>query len=588
MRIDTFLNIFYKGSSAVNKAKADMQKMDESSSQMGSSVSRNLGKVGLAVGAAVGALWGMSEAVRQTWETLGEGAALLTAQKNFENLSASFGINSVKLRRELDQLSGGMMSNAQEVALATQLMNLKLATSEESIARLTNVAGRLGWGMDEMTLTIANQSVKRLDALGLAIEDVVPKVKAFESAGMSASEAWALALTEAGEEKMALLGDVADTAEGKMKLLENAIVDIGDALKITFAESIHEQFLGGINGEEFTQMVKELSWLLSEGLSSGMQVLMNTIGLIKEAGMYTAAWADVLERLLKGEFKGGGFVEGFKGFMAELQQATQNTQVEINTAKIEQDAAKQAERIKDTYSKRMSGIAVQYGVELEGGVQFDKDNFQTMLEDISKAKGAMDVASQVIFSGTDDVQKILEAEIAMGRITSEQGKQIAAQVKTNELAEETAQAYLENEINAGQLAENLEWVNEEMDAILEGAISLEEVLSRVAEIQLPGTNFNSSAWRGDTAPNVLPDPNGPDPHMATGGGYTGFGPVIVGEEGIEMVIPPQSSEVIPNERVGMGDNYSFTIVVTPDNQADFVPAVQDAVLGAVQRIKGGF
>jgi len=189
-------------------------------------------KVGAAMGAASLAFVGIQRAVQGAWDVLQDGAALELANSRFENLAASIGTTAGALKGDMSEATQGMMSNAQMVASASDIISLGLAGSGEEVVRLSSLVGQLGWDMQTLTLTMANDSMLRLDALGLSMTDVKERMEALKAAGMDADKAFDLAVIEAGEAKIQLLGSAAETSAGKMQKATASISNLTDALKI--------------------------------------------------------------------------------------------------------------------------------------------------------------------------------------------------------------------------------------------------------------------------------------------------------------------------------------------------------------------
>ena len=242
-------------------------------------------KIGAALGGVGLAFAGIERAASAAWQTLGDGAALELAQSRFENLAASIGTTADALKGDMAEATQGMMSNAQMVAAASDIISLGLADSGEEVVRLSNLVGQLGWDMQVLTLTMANDSMLRLDALGLSMENVAEKAAALEAAGMSASEAFDLAVIEAGEEKLALLGSAAETSAGKMQQLAAMWGNAVDAFKVNFADAVTDQLsaiTGAINAnapgfeqgmaELGTQAGNVLGEALVEAAAGGMNI----------------------------------------------------------------------------------------------------------------------------------------------------------------------------------------------------------------------------------------------------------------------------------------------------------------------------
>lgn len=165
-----------------------------------------LGKLGMsalginsAMQVASAAMNAFTGTVQGAWRALGEGAALTTAQGNFDRLAESIGTTSDALRNDLTAATQGMVSQAQLMASASELMALGLTRTHDQTVRLGSVAGQLGWNMQHLILELNNMSGLRLDALGLELDKVKAKAKEFEAAGMSAKEAYAEAVITMGE-----------------------------------------------------------------------------------------------------------------------------------------------------------------------------------------------------------------------------------------------------------------------------------------------------------------------------------------------------------------------------------------------------
>ena len=181
---------------------------------------------------------------------LSEGAALSAARDKFDNLAASINTTGDALLGVMREATSGMMTDAELVASATDLMSLGLAKNEDQVKRLSSVIGTLGWDMQQVVLTMANNSTMRLDALGLSMESVTGRAKELKDAGMSMDEAFDLAVLEAGEAKIALLGNTADTTAGKIQQMGVMVENAGDQFKVAFAEGMAESIGAALESAE--------------------------------------------------------------------------------------------------------------------------------------------------------------------------------------------------------------------------------------------------------------------------------------------------------------------------------------------------
>ena len=230
------LDAAWRGKSSVQKANNALKRL-----------AANAGKVNIdfkkmAIGATV-AFAAVGAAAVIAWKTIGEGAALLQARDQFERLTVSIDSTADAMLGKLRAATNGMISDAELIAGAGQIISLGLADTEDSVIRLSTLVGKLGWDMQQVILTFANNSVMRLDSLGLSVEDVNSKMKDLEAQGYSTDKAFDMAVILAGEEKLALLGDTADTTAGKLQM----IITVGENAKSAFAESFATELAGQLD-----------------------------------------------------------------------------------------------------------------------------------------------------------------------------------------------------------------------------------------------------------------------------------------------------------------------------------------------------
>lgn len=191
---------------------------------------------GLARGAARFALDELGTAARAAWAALNEGAALELTERRFESLAASIGTSAAALDSQMASASAGMMNHAERMAAAGDIIQLGLADSGDEVARMAALISQLGWNANALNSILADDSVDGLNALGLSVDAVSAKMETYRAAGVAAGEAFDLAVIEAGEEQVALLGDTADTTAGKVAQLTSKWADLSNGFKAGFAE----------------------------------------------------------------------------------------------------------------------------------------------------------------------------------------------------------------------------------------------------------------------------------------------------------------------------------------------------------------
>ena len=230
-----------QASGDLSKVKADVKSVGDAGTQAKGGVegfSAGLGSVLSKAALVAGAVAGVTAALKEVYDTAKEGAELEYARTRFDNLSESIGTVSDALLGDLKDATSGMMSDAELVAGAADFMALGLAKSHDEVVRLTSVAGALGMNMNQLVLTLTNQTTMRFDALGVSVDGFDAKVKALEASGLSANEAFTEAFLQQAEEQIEKVGAKAETSAGQVQIMESAFKNLGDAIKLTMADAM--------------------------------------------------------------------------------------------------------------------------------------------------------------------------------------------------------------------------------------------------------------------------------------------------------------------------------------------------------------
>jgi hypothetical protein len=208
----------------------------------------------------------------EVWQTVGEGAQLELAETRFEKLAGSINTTSDSILTKFAAATGGMMSNAEMVSSASQIISLGLAGNETDVVRLGNVVGQLGLDMQQVIMTFANDSKMRLDALGLSVTDVEARTKGYTDQGIAASKAFDMAVLDALEAKLELIGSAAGTTAGSMQQLEASWTNITDTGKQWMAMRLSGPIVG----------LSESMGAASEASDKGHSSFRNTLVVLNE------------------------------------------------------------------------------------------------------------------------------------------------------------------------------------------------------------------------------------------------------------------------------------------------------------------
>jgi hypothetical protein len=108
--------------------------------------------------------------LKKAFEFGKEQAMVEFTQKKFDRLSESIGTTADVLMNDLKRATGGLVSDMELMESATNFMTLGLVKTHDEAVRLTSVAGQLGMNMNQLVLTLTNQTTMRFDALGVAVD----------------------------------------------------------------------------------------------------------------------------------------------------------------------------------------------------------------------------------------------------------------------------------------------------------------------------------------------------------------------------------------------------------------------------------
>jgi hypothetical protein len=236
-KLQIILDAEWRGKQAVKQADSDVDRLDKGVQK----AQAGWQKFAVGAGVAVGALAAVGVAAKVAFEELQRGAALDLAIGQFDKLTESIGSSADAMEKQLQFAGKGMVSNANLIAGANEIMAGKLAKTESGVVRLSAAAGALNVDMGLLAQTINNQSILRLDNMGVAAEDVVPKFNALKAAGIGVKDAFTQALTEALEAKVELLGEASETTAGKIQIMQTAWENARDAFSLGVVEGAADE-----------------------------------------------------------------------------------------------------------------------------------------------------------------------------------------------------------------------------------------------------------------------------------------------------------------------------------------------------------
>lgn len=475
---------------------------------------KNLDKILTTVGAVTGAVVAFGFAAKKAFEIGEEGAELQLTEKRFDRLSKTIGTTAAILKRDLQVAMGGIVSQTEAMALGTDLLSLGLVKSTEEATRMAAVVGQLGMDMNQLVLTLTNQTTMRFDALGVSVDGFKEKVKELEDSGKSANEAFKLAFLAQAEDQVEKVGDVAKTSAGEFKQMRAAWKDWIDDIKkgvadvlvpsITVANDRRDAFKA-VEEAVRAKMITE-----EEGFGLNARIANSETDLIR----LTEQLTDELEAYRQVITETSPEVQR----LVDLEDAHVRSLVLI--AEASEDAKEETGKFLDTIDRNIASPVTNLIKDLEwlqatgGGPE---KAFELLKAAAEKAAGAGD---------TDGVGAIIgkSRELDMA-ILDVQGKM--ENLYPNEIAQ--------------NIQRDLGIPFSEAKAFVTGTGSLEEALSRLSETQWQIDIVYNVTTKG-RAPSGAPGvPSFPDVLSGSQGiGHAAGGPLgpinLVGERGAEMII----------------------------------------------------
>lgn len=235
-RVRYILEVDYAGESVVVRAADDLRQVDDAAREAGeglqqagdgfSKLQANIVTAQAALGVAEQAFAAVQGAAQLAWDTLSEGAALADARGDFADLAAEIGSTADAMQGELMAAAGGLKTSAELIGESSELMGLGLGLTKEQIVDLSLVAAELELDMGAMGDAINTGSTRALKEFGFNVQEVKARVAELREEGHSLNEAMALAMIEAGEEKIQRVGARSEESAGQLEILANVVEEV--------------------------------------------------------------------------------------------------------------------------------------------------------------------------------------------------------------------------------------------------------------------------------------------------------------------------------------------------------------------------
>ena len=251
--IDILINAVWKGQKDTQKATSDLRDMGNNAAKTSEELDATgkatqqagdrmggLSSAVLSAGASLAVIAiGLNQAVRAAksfYGVLRAGSEIEAIQIRFDRLASTIGTTGDALRDDLGIATRGLVSDIGAMSLATDLMALGLVKTHDEAIRLASAASQLGFDMNQLVLTLTNQTTMRFDSLGVSVDGFQEKVEKLEAAGYGVNEAFKLAFLEQAEQQIERVGSRAETTAGQLDIMEAAWQNTSDAVKLAVLE----------------------------------------------------------------------------------------------------------------------------------------------------------------------------------------------------------------------------------------------------------------------------------------------------------------------------------------------------------------
>lgn len=514
--------------------------LEKARREMTDFVSENAGLIAVATGAAL--------ALKKLYETAREGAEIEYTAIKFERLSNSIGTTSDALLGKLREATRGTISDMEAMGLASDLLSLGLAKNADEAVRLARVQSGLSMDMNQLVLTLTNQTTMRFDQLGVSVDGFKEKVAALEAQGYSTNDAFKEAFLQQAEAQLEKVGNAADENIGAFKRLEAQMKNNIDSAKVLSSEALAPVIRYLADSTEKINRNKDILKQLNEELYkeySAHKVLTPEMKALIASYERSQAAADAFTSSLVDQ---GGQAQ----FTAEQLKEIGKTNKSIVDGAIE--ITKQNRDYQESQQEILDKIAETRAA--------GEKLYPWEAEKIDENKKKLEELGIQYFKNRDDFIKATNDKMAMMAIEkiammdgvegySQAEYQLAKQVlETQDVAtaaafeQQQAMEYLTDAVANGQLSVK-DYGKIIDDVMADGVISVQEVIDRMNAIPRDITtniNLNVSQQADAARYTGLAARYRDAPSQGSAGGVHIISPAA----SPEMFIPGQSGSFVPN------------------------------------------
>jgi hypothetical protein len=535
---------------SLEKLRREMKENEQASMSMGEKMGAAFKEVGPALAGFAAGVFVLKQAGEKMYEFGRQGAELEYTASMFDRLTGSINKSSDIMMVKLRQATGYTLSDMNAMASATDFLSLGLAKNGDQAIRLSRVSGQLGMDMNQLVLTLTNQTKARFDQLHVSVAGFDERLQKLKDSGMDVNDAFTEAFLQQAEMQIENVGSILDEDISGFMKFEAALSNLADRTKREWSPV-------------FAELADDIATILNASLVASDGITLLNEDLITGKISYEQ-YKEAVDALIEpmGVFidENGEFATGAAqsvGAMNELRESTQYLTPELANAAGADWGLQQAAEAAETSLKNQQETTDELKDATNNANEAMKKYSEQLLFTIaSKALG-------------DNEDAILALAQKMGLVDE---ATVKATEKVNEYQEMLASGKIDIDVYNALVA-----------GLADAIEGLPENVNIDFWLTTHGTIPNTS---GLGSGQIITSGTGKQYEREALGGavYPGH-EYWVGERGPEPFIPFTAGRIVPNNQSGGRQVVieAGSIMVTAPNKNMDIPFLVDTLIDEIQR-----
>ena len=535
---------------SLEKLRREMKENEQASMSMGEKMGAAFKEVGPALAGFAAGVFVLKQAGEKMYEFGRQGAELEYTASMFDRLTGSINESSDIMMVKLRQATGYTLSDMNAMASATDFLSLGLAKNGDQAIRLSRVSGQLGMDMNQLVLTLTNQTKARFDQLHVSVAGFDERLQKLKDSGMDVNDAFTEAFLQQAEMQIENVGSILDEDISSFMKFEAALSNLADRTKREWSPV-------------FAELADDIATILNASLVASDGITLLNEDLITGKISYEQ-YKEAVEALIEpmgvfidenGEF--ATVAAQSVGAMNELRESTQYLTSELANAAGADWGLQQAAEAAETSLKNQQETTDELKDATNNANEAMKKYSEQLLFTIaSKALG-------------DNEDAILALAQKMGLVDE---ATVKATEKVNEYQEMLASGKIDIDVYNALVA-----------GLADAIEGLPENVNIDFWLTTHGTIPNTS---GLGSGQIITSGTGKQYEREALGGavYPGH-EYWVGERGPEPFIPFTAGRIVPNNQSGGRQVVieAGSIMVTAPNKNMDIPFLVDTLIDEIQR-----